>query len=295
MARTIYRERIPSTDGRLRRHILHDSEAWRYPFDTRGLTIASVEHRRILPILDQADVGKCTAETGLGLLGTKPYACVDVNEAWKRAFGSLDDVGTDRLYNAEQNLDGDGPYPPNDHGSTGLTLAKVLRAAGLISGWTQTFTLDDFLKALTRFPIAVGTYWYQSMFKPDRTGLVAVDPTSGIAGGHEYECVGYSTATGLVKFANSWGEGWGDRGYFYMRASMFGKLLADKGDATIFTPISQPAPVPTPVKPVPSAADLKLNAQLGDWPDGYHLSASAQRVAHALQTWRIEEGLDARP
>lgn len=286
--RTIYHERIPATDPRLRRHVRHDSESRRFVFDTRGLTIQSVEHRRVLPILDQGEVGKCTAEAGLGVLGTEPYASVDINNLFAKAFGSTDDAGTDRLYNAEETIDGDGPFPPQDNGSSGLTSARALRNAGLISGWTQTFSLDAFLKALTQYPISCGTVWLNSMSKPDRDGLASVDPASGVAGGHQYECVGYSTATGLLKFANSWGTAWGVGGYFYMQASVFGKLLANKGDATIFTPISQPAPIPTPAPVVHSQADLDLNVAVGDWPDGVHFGKTAV-VAYALQQWRIAE------
>lgn len=291
MTRTIYRERIPHTDPRLRRHVLHDSASRRYPFDTSRLAIASVEHERVLPVFDQGHVGKCTAEAALGVLGTAPYWSANIMDRFAKAFGIVGDKGTDAFYGAEETLDGDGPFPAQDNGSSGLTSAKVARAAGLISGWTQTFTLDEFLKALTAYPISCGTVWYESMSKVKATGMVNVDPTSGVAGGHQYECVGYSTATGLLKFANSWGTSWGDNGFFYMRASTFGKLLAHKGDATIFTPNTLPAPIPTPIVPVPTVADRALDAGLGNWPDAYHLGASNARVAHLLQTWRTDSGL----
>ena len=289
--RTIYRERLHRADPRLGRHVLHDSESRRFVFDTSSLTIQSVEHRRVLPILNQLRVGKCTAEAALSVLGTEPYWSPSLMDRFANAFGSADDKGTDGLYSAEQNIDGDGPYPPNDNGSSGLTSAKACRAAGLISGWTQVFSLDAFLRALTRYPISCGTVWYQSMFHPDTSGVLTVDTKSGIAGGHQYECVGYNVGTDRLKFANSWGTGWGDRGYFYMPVATFGALLAKQGDATIFTPITQPAPVPTPAPVVPSAADIALNAAVGDWPDAHHIGRTAV-VAHVLQTWRIAEGLE---
>jgi hypothetical protein len=303
VTRTIYRERIPSTDPRLKRHILHDSESRRYAHDTSGLTVASVEHERTLPILDQGNVGSCTAEAGFGVLGTAPYSgSQQAGAAIVAAFGGWDQAGAYRLYSAEENLDGDGPYPPNDNGSTGLTLAKALRAAGAISGWTQTFTLDDALKALTQFPLAVGSFWYNSMFTPDAEGIVTVDPASGVAGGHEYEVVGYDAARGLVKCANSWGTGWGAAGFFHLAAEDLGALLAAQGDVTIFTPIDQPAPTPTPVPPDPTPppppspppgpdpADLALVAAIGDWPEDHHFGEAAH-VAHAMRTWKTAKHL----
>jgi hypothetical protein len=292
MTRTIYRERIPSTDPRCKRHVLHDTESRRYAHDTTGLTVASVEHARTLPILDQGDVGSCTAEAGFGVLGTAPYSGDQaVGAAVTKAFGGWDQAGTYRLYSAEESLDGDGPYPPNDNGSTGLTLAKALRAAGAISGWTQTFTLDDALKALTQYPLAVGTVWYNSMFDPDAEGILTVDAASGVAGGHEYEIVGYDASRGLVKAANSWGTGWGAAGYFYLAAEDLGALLAAQGDVTIFTPLSQPAPTPTP-SPDADPRDVALVADLGHWLHERHVGDN-HRAQTAVKAWAQSKGIPA--
>lgn len=279
---TIYRERIPSTDPRLKRHVLHDSRSWLYAHPTEGLAIASVDHQRTLPILDQGQVGSCTAEAGFGNLGTAPYYSPDLAAAIAEAFGSFDQAGAYRLYSAEETLDGDGPYPPNDNGSTGLTLAKALRAAGLIAGWTQTFTLDDALKALTQTPYVTGTLWFNSMFTPSSEGVLTVSPGSGIAGGHEYEVVGFDDTRGLVKFANSWGTGWGQSGYFFMQAEDWGSLLSQQGDVTIFTPASQPAP--TPADP-----DATLAVTAKPWVAEHHIGDNA-RMAYALKVWLAATG-----
>jgi hypothetical protein len=78
-----------------------------------------------------------------------------------------------------------GQYPPDDTGCDGLTIAKVLTAAGEISGYQHTFSLDDALKALGVTPVITGvTSWYQDMFNPTADGRV--HPTGGVAGGHEF-------------------------------------------------------------------------------------------------------------
>lgn len=279
----IYRERIPWLDSRLKRHVLHDSRSKLYAFDTSGLSIASVRHERTLPVLDQADAGSCTAECAFGLLGTAPYASDQVTADIVARWGSFDQRGAYRFYSDEENLDGDGPFPPNDNGSTGLTMAKVARSSGAISGWTQVFNIGDFLKALTQFPIGCGTYWYNSMMNTDSSGRLTVSSSSGVAGGHEYECIGYDQSTDLLEFVNSWGTGWGADGHFFMKSNDFGSLLARQGDATIFTPGSQPAPQPTPV---PSDPFSVAAAVLDPWAAKHHLNIGHPTNAQAAAAWR---------
>lgn len=285
--RTVLDRTIPHTDPRLRRRVLHDSESRRYPFPTDGLSIASVEHQRVLPILDQGQVGSCTAEAGFGTLGTAPYANDTLASAVAAAFGSFDQAGAYRLYSAEETLDGDGPYPPQDNGSTGLTCAKVLKAAGLIAGYQHTFSLADALKALTVQPLITGVNWYNSMFNPSSEGVLTVDPASGLAGGHEVEVLGYDQARGLVHFANSWGASWGQQGFFWMQAEDWGTLLDQQGDVTVFVPLSQPAPTPTPG---PDDADHTFAAALHGWVTLPHVGRN-HTVAKAGAAWLAAKGL----
>src|SRR5204863_366591 len=107
---------------------------------------------------------------------------------------------------------------------------------------------------------------------------------SGVAGGHEYEIVGYDAVRGMVKLANSWGTGWGVDGYAFMRAEDLGALLAARGDVTIFTPLAQPAPVPVP--PAPTDPDRVLAAALrhNDWVHHAHILDTAH-VAAAGRAW----------
>lgn len=47
------------------------------------------------------------------------------------------------------------------------------------------------------------------------------DPQDPFEGGHEVVIIGYDDAKQLLTVANSWGEQWGDKGFFYMPYAFF--------------------------------------------------------------------------
>lgn len=241
--------RIHSLDPRLKRHINHDSRSALYRLNTAGLTVADVEWSMHIATMNQLATGKCTAEAATETLASDPFwgTLTAVQQ------GALNDRWSDAFYSDEESLDGDGPYPPNDNGSSGLTSAKVAKNLGLISGYEHTFTADDALKGLGLRPGSWGTFW--------KTGMDAVDTTTGqvkytgsTRGGHEL-CI-YKIVAKLeqVWFRQSWGA-WGYRnlGLGWISFADFEKSLADQGDVTFFTPLNQPAPIPQPPTPQPPA------------------------------------------
>jgi hypothetical protein len=285
---SIYRERVLfPADSRLKRQIHWDDRSWDYRLDTAGLTIVDVQHLRSIGTLDQGKAGKCTAETAIGVLATDTIAAA----LPKRVPYTLDDAGSDVFYNDEETLDGDGPWRPQDNGSSGLTAAKVMWSHGLISGYRHTFTPDDALKALGLGPIMVGVPWFQSMFTPDGHGRVRVQPRTGLAGYHEVE--GYQVAvTGeQVWFYQSWGR-WGvdpvthspaGTGAFYVTWDDLAVLLAAKGDVTIPLPLTVPAPTP------PADPDATFAAALRPWLPLRHTGRNAV-VAAAAKVWLDANG-----
>lgn len=283
MTETVYRERIPSTDPRLKRHVNHDERSRAYAFDTGGLAIVSAKHARRIPVLDQGNLGSCTGNAGIGCLGTDPYYDT---MAGRNAY-VLDEAGAVQLYSdATAADDYPGQYPPDDTGSDGLTIAKVLTAHGEISGYQHTFSLDDALKALGVTPVICGTTWLENMFNPGPDGQLTV--SGAVAGGHEYVVDEIDADAKRVWITNSWGTGWGVDGRAWMSFDDWGRLLADNGDVTIFTPLSQPAPTPTPVPD----ADHALAAVARPWIGLHHTSiAGNAKMSSALRRWLAAKGL----
>jgi hypothetical protein len=235
---------MPEGDYRLGRHVEHDERSFAYAFTAAPTAkIQSVRHERKIGILDQGQLGSCTGNAMCGLLGSEPFYDTLTPEVQK----SLDEEEAVTLYSAATKLDNvNGDYPPKDTGSTGLAVAKAAQNMGLISGYQHTFSYDAFLAALMQQPVIVGTNWYQSMFTPDKNGVVSIASGSQVAGGHEYEAVGYDATQDNVIFANSWGTSWGTDGFFQMSSATFKRLLSEQGDATVPVPLSTQPPQPQP-------------------------------------------------
>lgn len=80
------------------------------------------------------------------------------------------------------------------------------------------------------FGFVFGFTVYES-FESDevaRTGIVTIPQRrEKILGGHAVYCVGYDDAKESFIVRNSWGEGWGDAGHFYLPYQYFERGLAD--------------------------------------------------------------------
>jgi len=95
---------------------------------------------------------------------------------------------------------------------------------------------------------------------------------------------------------NSWGSGWGDRGYFWYPLAAMGRASDFWQVTTVHAPappVPPPTPPPTPPPaPVPDAASAAFAVVLRaeDWVDHHHTGANA-RVSHAAKVWLEAKGL----
>ena len=199
-----------------------------------GQPLRSQQWERVLAVLDQGHLGSCTGNAGTGALGTQPF----YDAVGRTVLPPPDDAAAAeefavRLYADATVVDGyPGTYPPDDTGSSGLAICKVLKSRGTINGYRFAQSAYGFLRLLQNGPVLQGMPWYNAFFTPDPQGFIDSDsnwPSSGVAGGHEVEAVGVELDTSnvfnsVITYVNSWGTGWGDSGRFKMRLRTYDQL-----------------------------------------------------------------------
>jgi C1A family cysteine protease len=100
-----------------------------------------------------------------------------------------------------------------------------------IQSYRSLQTQNELLTCLASgYPFVFGISVYGS-FESEivaKTGIVPMpSPTESNLGGHAVCGVGYDQSTKLFKVRNSWGTGWGDKGYFYLPFEYVNKLASD--------------------------------------------------------------------
>lgn len=283
--------------GRLGRHIKRDSRALAYPYRHTGAAIKSVTWARHIPILDQGDVGSCCGNATTGALGTDPFY-----DALPKGMPSLNEQLALHIYSQGETIDGDGPYPPQDNGSTGPSVAQAAKNDGYVSGYTHVTASaggeEGILDALQAGPVLLGVNWYSSFDEPSKEGIVALPKTAYVRGGHEFVSGELDADRNLVWCDNSWGLSYGVRGRFAIPYSILARLLKEDGDGTVMVPLTAPAPVPVPT-PGPGdvhvdTADTALYQALpAGWLTGHHTGGN-ERAVHAVTAWEQAKGLTVR-
>jgi hypothetical protein len=290
---------LPAVDFpemRLGRHVNHDPQSLRFLVapPTARTTPKSVKWTRHTPVYNQGNLGTCVPNTGWGILGTDPYWDTCSAEL-KRALMNADAIQNSHVLPLYRECTANDPfagqYEPEDTGSDGLTLAKMLHRRGHISGYQHATSLTACHEAIQKGPFAIGVPWYQNLFYPDANGVMTIG--GAMVGGHEIMVDEYDLDRDLWWITNSWTASWGRQGRAAMSSSTFQTLLSRQGDATFFVPITAPAPVPTdPPVPDPTpgtdplanfpyaALDTWANRLTSTWPRYQRVAANEYR------TWR---------
>lgn len=187
-----------------------------------------------MKVFDQGDLGSCTANATAAAF----HFC-EVKEAIREFIPSRLFI----YYNAryiEDNIDGEGcsitdavkslcewgvcpestwPYSDDreDDQPSDSCYAEAAKHVATTACAVGT-DINDLKCCLSRgLPFAFGFDVYDSFWSIDSSGMMPMPSSDeGIAGGHAVCAVGYDDSKQVLIVRNSWGQGWGDNGFFYM-------------------------------------------------------------------------------
>ncbi len=135
--------------------------------------------------------------------------------------------------------------------------AQALEAALKFKGkeWRRVNDTSQMKAALVnRKPVVVGIGVFQSLYQLTGDNPVYNTKTGAADGGHAVTIVGYDDNRygGAFKIINSWGQGWGDGGYFWIPYSFAPEIISQAYVLDDAENGSDPVPVPTdPTEPEP--------------------------------------------
>lgn len=202
------------------------------------------ESKNFTDVEDQKNLGSCTANAVIGL----------VEYLVKSSSGSAQDHSRIFLYKVTRNLLGDSGI--GDSGAYIRDTIKAMRLFGVVpeKWWpydvdnfddepdayiysmAQNFQAIDYVRLDTHgaswedkllnvkralldgFPSAFG-FWVPNnmgVVTADTPTMPALDTVSHFDGGHAVLAVGYDDKNRAIKFRNSWGSSWGEKGYAWI-------------------------------------------------------------------------------
>lgn len=173
---------------------------------------------RLGPILDQGSTEQCTVYSAVGLIQAAPRLHL-LN------FGPADFTS---IYDQAQQQD-EFPDTPPAGGTSERAVQKVLQAKKLTASYlwaTDEATARTYL--LTRGMLLFGTDWFTGMDTPNPQGYVTASGSP--RGGHEFIVRWYYNQShkqfpDTYECVNSWGEEFGQKGIFRMKADDFRYLF----------------------------------------------------------------------
>lgn len=229
----------------------------------------AVSWTRRSPILDQKNVGSCTANAETGLIGTDSAGRTgltqitlkaDKRSIFKAGTYKLDEPFAVKLYQViTRDDDISGAYPAQDTGSDDVGIEGAAAELGLWFSQTTGNTVGALNTALQLGAVGMGSNFYYSMEQPDSTGNITLDKSSGLAGGHEYVISAWDGGS-KYRMDNSWNTSWGVKGSAYLDVTALEELF-DEG-AGFMLPGWAVTPNPSPSV---DADVLAAYGSLGAW------------------------------
>lgn len=195
------------------------------------------------PVFDQGTLGSCSANAGIA-------ARIMLNDL-KVSLSRLFQYYEERVLENDVNMDYGAqmrdiglsmqnygvceesyfPYNVDNFAIPPTELALTNAIQYKIKSFHAVANLDEIRQvlALKQQPVLMGMEVYSSFESQSvsETGIVPIpQPGEQCMGGHAVLIVGYDNIKKCLIVRNSWGESWGDKGYFYLPYEFIDKRLA---------------------------------------------------------------------
>ena len=191
---------------------------------------------KLPPILDQSNLGSCVINAFSFCVSKQTNKAIQLSRLFQYAICRCldntllsDDSGT-TVRTACQSISKYGVckesmYPYNISRFSNLPPLNVFNSSKKFRQFTYTFINQDLTSIKNglytyKNPIIFGFMVYSSFMTNDvaTTGQVPMPNVNNetLEGGHCMAIVGYNDITQMFTCANSWGTGWGNRGYCYL-------------------------------------------------------------------------------
>jgi C1A family cysteine protease len=236
-----------------KKHILQwvpdklDTRDYKYQLTTRTSPNSIDLRKYCSPIENQGNLGSCTGQAIAGaieLLNKRNGNYRDISRLFIYYYERLilgtvnydsgayirDGIKSTNKYGAS--LESLWPHDIRKYKQEPITEAKNDALNRKVTRYERLTNLDGFIDALTNgYPIIMGFNVYTSFMSNNvaRTGVMPYPNTKRerLLGGHAVLIVGYNKTKKVFIARNSWGTGWGDRGYFYMPFDIIKPSMSD--------------------------------------------------------------------
>ena len=186
------------------------------------------------PIEDQGNLGSCTGQaiaSAIELLNKRNKKQTDVSRLFIYYFervmlgtvnydsGAYIRDGIKSVYNYGTSLERLWPYVISKFRQRPVAEALTDGARRKVTRYERVTNHAGCIDALNNgYPVVIGFDVYSSFMNINRTGVMTYPnkKRERLLGGHAVLLVGYDNTKQQYIVRNSWGTGWGDRGYFYM-------------------------------------------------------------------------------
>jgi hypothetical protein len=178
--------------------------------------------------LDQGRTGTCVAHAWNAYLHAAPLTCdspLSPYDLYRKIV--LVDEWPDNDFEAT------APQKRLQFGTSVRAGAKVLRELGHLAHFFWALSAEQAGQFILsgKGGVVVGTLVYNSMRETRADGLMVVDPTSGVAGGHAWFLYGYNRRTRLFRGLYSYGKTWGKKGRLLVQHDALDHLITNRGEA----------------------------------------------------------------